>query len=101
MHHSWGWHWISSQVGRLAPAPVLAVAHTLPAARARSRSRPAQTGGGSPSLDDLGGLEHDIRGDGEAEGLGGAKIDNEVVPHRALDGEISRLRALEDLVHKG
>src|SRR5688572_20503583 len=50
-------------------------------------------------LNDLGRLEQHVVGDGEAEGLGRLEIDHEVEAHRLLNGQVGRLRALEDLVH--
>src|SRR4051812_39283571 len=50
-------------------------------------------------LDNLGGLLQDGLGDGEPQGLSGLQVDAELEPARLLDWEVSRLRALQDLVH--
>jgi hypothetical protein len=47
-------------------------------------------------LNDLGGLEQHVRGDGEAEGVGGPEIDHEVEFTGLLDGEVGGLGAFKD-----
>jgi hypothetical protein len=49
-------------------------------------------------LEDLGGLEQHVVGDGEAEGLGGLEVDDELELAGLLDRKISRLGAFEDAV---
>ena len=39
----------------------------------------------------IGDLEHDLVGEGDAEGLGGPHVDHEVEGHRLLDGEVGGL----------
>jgi len=43
---------------------------------------------------DLGDLEHDLVGERDAEGLGRPHVEDEIVDHRLLDGEVGRLRPL-------
>src|SRR5688572_12337290 len=50
-------------------------------------------------LDDLGGLEQDVRGDGEAQGLGRLEVDDQLELPWLLDREVGRLRTLEDAVY--
>src|SRR3954452_25103691 len=50
-------------------------------------------------LDELGGLEQHVRGDGEAEGLRGLEVDDELKFARLLDGQVSRVGAFEDAVY--
>src|SRR5262249_38484822 len=66
----------------------MAAAHTPSAVRAQPRPCPARTGGDRPSLDDLGGLEEHVLGDGEPESLSGLEVDDEVELARLLDGEV-------------
>jgi hypothetical protein len=51
-------------------------------------------------LNDLGGLEEDVLGDGEAERLRRLEVDHEVERGRLLDREVSGLGSSEDLVNK-
>ena len=48
-------------------------------------------------LDDLGGLEQHVLGDGEPEGLGRLEVDDEVELAGLLDGQVSRLGPAEYL----
>ena len=51
------------------------------------------------SADHLVGLEEDRRGDGEAQGLGGLEIDDQLELHGLLYGEITRFGAFQNFVH--
>ena len=50
-------------------------------------------------LQDLGDLEHDLVGEGDAQLAGGLQVDHEVERHRLLDGEIGGLGAFQNLVY--
>src|SRR5262249_47552948 len=50
-------------------------------------------------FDDLIRPQQERRRDGEAEGLGGFEVDDELEFRRLLDGKVGGLCALEDLVH--
>src|SRR4051794_21976075 len=50
-------------------------------------------------LDELGGLEQDLLGDREVEGLGRLKVDDEFKRGGLLDREVSRQGPFEDAVH--
>src|SRR5215510_438210 len=51
------------------------------------------------SFDDVVRLQDERRGNGQAYGLGGLAIDNQLERRRLLDRKITRLRALQDLVN--
>src|SRR5688572_20024537 len=94
--------------GRTAPPSTTAtppVARTWRRAPTRCRGSWRRWASGSAGrrvmrrlLDDLGGLEQHVVGEGEAKRLGGLEVDYEVEAHRLLDREVSRLGALEDAV---
>src|SRR5215831_139223 len=50
------------------------------------------------SADDLVRLEEERRGHGEAEGLRSLEVDDQLELHGQLNGEVSRLGALQDLI---
>ena len=54
---------------------------------------------GWPLSDDLGRLEEEGRGDGQAQGLRGLEVDDELKLSGLLDGEVSRLGPFEEFVH--
>src|SRR5882724_13691791 len=43
--------------------------------------------------------DEEVRGDGEAEGLGGLEIDDQLEVHRLLDGQVGGLGTFQDSVH--
>jgi hypothetical protein len=49
-------------------------------------------------LNDLGGLEQHVVGDGQAEGLSGFEVDNDLESHRLLNGQIRWLSTVENLM---
>src|SRR5262245_53054646 len=55
-------------------------------------------GGFIQLLDHLIRLEQDLRGDGDAEGLGGLQVDGQIELRRLLHRQVSRLGAFEDLI---
>src|SRR6476661_8258013 len=68
------------------------------AARRGGRQRSRQGRFVAPSLDDLIRPLQERRRDRQAEGLGGLEVDDQLELGRLLYREVSRLRALEDLV---
>src|SRR5262245_13650996 len=78
-----------------------AAAHTPPAARRRPDWHPPRTVCGSTCslVDDLGDLEHDLVGEGNAQLVGGLEVHHEVEGHRLLDGKVGGFGALEDAVY--
>src|SRR5687767_3429208 len=74
-----------------------------PLARGRYLDAPSTRGeprSARSLLDDLGGLEQHMLGDGEPESLGGPEVDDELEAHRPLHRQVGGLRSLQDLVHE-
>src|SRR3954447_5864240 len=97
----------AARLPKIRCAPRLAAAPSAPTPAHPPRVPPgwpglrlAQSDGGSAcSLDDLGGLEQHVLGDGEAESLGGLEVDDEVEGRRLLHGEVGGLGAFQNTVY--
>src|SRR5262249_38942306 len=77
---------------------MLASSHSAPATTASSLSSPHAPTLMLMTIPTMS-KDQEVGGEGEAKGLGGLEIDDELEVHRLLDGQISRLGAFQDSVH--